>query len=121
MTLRGGCRAASVGPGLVDRRLGVLLGNWRARSDLGSIVRRSLPARRFPVFLRCAAMLQRSLLPWKLCASPLVPARRMLLSGLFMGTVVTVHPLRSEASQRGARMLRTALGPSIAAWLEEPR
>ena len=28
--------------------------------------------------------------------------------------------LRSEASSRGARMLRTALGPTIAAWLEDP-
>jgi len=31
-----------------------------------------------------------------------------------------VTPIRSEASSRGARMLRTALGPEIAAWLEEP-
>ena len=30
------------------------------------------------------------------------------------------HSLRSEAITRGARMLRTALGPAIAAWLEEP-
>jgi type IV secretion system protein TrbB len=30
------------------------------------------------------------------------------------------HSLRSEAVTRGARMLRTALGPAIAAWLEEP-
>ncbi|QIG78599.1 P-type conjugative transfer ATPase TrbB [Stakelama tenebrarum] len=33
---------------------------------------------------------------------------------------MTVHPIRSEAKSRGARMLRTALGPSIAAWLEDP-
>jgi len=33
---------------------------------------------------------------------------------------LTVHPIRSEAKTRGARMLRTALGPSIAAWLEDP-
>ena len=33
---------------------------------------------------------------------------------------MTVHPLRSEASARGARMLRTALGPAIADWLEDP-
>jgi hypothetical protein len=26
----------------------------------------------------------------------------------------------SEATSRGARMLRTALGPAIAAWLEDP-
>ena len=37
-----------------------------------------------------------------------------------MGTAVTVQPIRSEASLRGARMLRTALGPSIAAWLDDP-
>ena len=33
-----------------------------------------------------------------------------------MGTV----PFRSEAHARGARMLRTALGPDIAAWLDDP-
>ncbi|MDC7812814.1 P-type conjugative transfer ATPase TrbB [Sphingomonas koreensis] len=33
---------------------------------------------------------------------------------------MTVHPIRSEAKTRGARMLRTALGASIAAWLEDP-
>ena len=33
---------------------------------------------------------------------------------------MTVHPIRSEARSRGARMLRTALGTSIAAWLEDP-
>ena len=32
---------------------------------------------------------------------------------------MTVHPIRSEAKSRGARMLRTALGPSIAAWLDD--
>ena len=32
---------------------------------------------------------------------------------------MTVHPIRSEAKTRGARMLRTALGPSIAAWLDD--
>jgi type IV secretion system protein VirB11 len=37
-----------------------------------------------------------------------------------MGTAVTVQPIRSEASLRGARMLRTALGSSIAAWLDDP-
>jgi Flp pilus assembly CpaF family ATPase len=30
------------------------------------------------------------------------------------------YSLRSEAVSRGARMLRTALGPAIAAWLEDP-
>jgi type IV secretion system protein TrbB len=33
---------------------------------------------------------------------------------------MSVIPIRSEATSRGARMLRTALGPEIAAWLEEP-
>ncbi len=33
---------------------------------------------------------------------------------------MTVIPIRSEAASRGARMLRTALGPAIAAWLEDP-
>ncbi|HWB50365.1 MAG TPA: P-type conjugative transfer ATPase TrbB [Stellaceae bacterium] len=33
---------------------------------------------------------------------------------------VTVQPFRAEAISRGARMLRTALGASIAAWLEDP-
>lgn len=37
-----------------------------------------------------------------------------------MGTALTVHPIRSEASLRGARMLRTALGASISTWLEDP-
>jgi type IV secretion system protein VirB11 len=42
------------------------------------------------------------------------------LAGAFEGTDVAVHPIRSEASLRGAKMLRTALGPSISAWLEDP-
>ena len=33
---------------------------------------------------------------------------------------MTAQPIRSEASLRGARMLRTALGASIAAWLDDP-
>ncbi|MBX7484048.1 P-type conjugative transfer ATPase TrbB [Qipengyuania qiaonensis] len=33
---------------------------------------------------------------------------------------MSVHPIRSEANTRGARMLRTALGTSIAAWLDDP-
>ncbi|MBK8631505.1 MAG: P-type conjugative transfer ATPase TrbB [Sphingomonadales bacterium] len=33
---------------------------------------------------------------------------------------MSVIPIRSEASSRGARMLRTALGPEIAVWLEDP-
>jgi P-type conjugative transfer ATPase TrbB len=33
---------------------------------------------------------------------------------------MTVHPLKSEAIDRGSRMLRTALGPCVASWLEDP-
>ena len=33
---------------------------------------------------------------------------------------MSVVPIRSEASSRGARMLRTALGGEIASWLEDP-
>jgi type IV secretion system protein VirB11 len=33
---------------------------------------------------------------------------------------MTVHSFQAEVISRGARMLRTALGPAIAAWLEEP-
>ena len=36
------------------------------------------------------------------------------------GTIVAAAPLHSEAFSRGARMLRTALGPAIAAFLEDP-
>jgi P-type conjugative transfer ATPase TrbB len=32
---------------------------------------------------------------------------------------VTIHHLNHEAASRGARMLRTALGPSIARWLDD--
>jgi type IV secretion system protein VirB11 len=34
--------------------------------------------------------------------------------------MVAVHSFQSEMVSRGARMLRTTLGPSIAAWLEDP-
>jgi type IV secretion system protein VirB11 len=36
------------------------------------------------------------------------------------GSNVAVHSFQSEAVSRGARMLRTALGPAIAAFLEDP-
>lgn len=32
---------------------------------------------------------------------------------------MSIHAIRSESASRGARMLRTALGPQIAAWLED--
>jgi P-type conjugative transfer ATPase TrbB len=35
------------------------------------------------------------------------------------GTKVAIHHLNREAISRGARMLRTALGPAIAVWLED--
>ena len=33
---------------------------------------------------------------------------------------MTITPIRPEAKLRGARMLRTALGPSVARWLDDP-
>jgi type IV secretion system protein TrbB len=37
-----------------------------------------------------------------------------------VGAVVAIHSIQSEAISRGARMLRTALGPAIARFLEDP-
>ena len=37
-----------------------------------------------------------------------------------MGFTLVAVPFRSQAFARGARMLRTALGPSIAGYLEDP-
>ena len=39
---------------------------------------------------------------------------------LHVGAVVAVHSFQTEAISRGARMLRTALGPAIASWLDDP-
>jgi len=36
------------------------------------------------------------------------------------GDRMSLHPLKAETTARGARMLRTAFGPGIAAWLEDP-
>jgi type IV secretion system protein VirB11 len=33
---------------------------------------------------------------------------------------MSLHPLKAETNARGARMLRTAFGPGIATWLEDP-
>ena len=33
---------------------------------------------------------------------------------------MTVQPFRTEAIERGSRMLRTALGPHVGAWLDDP-
>jgi len=37
-----------------------------------------------------------------------------------MGTTLQTHNSLGEANRRGARMLRTALGPVIASYLEDP-
>jgi type IV secretion system protein TrbB len=37
-----------------------------------------------------------------------------------LGTAVVTHSIQSEAISRGARMLRTAFGPAIARFLEDP-
>jgi P-type conjugative transfer ATPase TrbB len=37
-----------------------------------------------------------------------------------LGTVVAIHSIQSETISRGARMLRTAFGPAIARFLEDP-
>src|SRR3546814_1141800 len=49
--------------------------------------------------------------PRSLRASPGDPCR---------GQIVQHQRVGSEADSRGARMLRTALGPSIASWLADP-
>jgi P-type conjugative transfer ATPase TrbB len=41
------------------------------------------------------------------------------LAGVARGTEVAIHHLNQEATSRGVRMLRTALGPAIALWLED--
>src|SRR6185312_100524 len=40
--------------------------------------------------------------------------------GLADGVLMTVHSFHAEIVSRGARMLRTALGPAIATWLDDP-
>jgi len=37
------------------------------------------------------------------------------------GAIVALSSLTSESDLRGVRMLRTAMGPAIAAWLEDPK
>ena len=48
--------------------------------------------------------------------TPLIHRLRGDSAGLNVPTI----PFRSEACARGARMLRTALGPTIASYLEDP-
>ena len=49
----------------------------------------------------------------------LTPDITTAIRGRHGGKQVAIHRLNQEASSRGARMLRTALGPSIARWLED--
>jgi type IV secretion system protein TrbB len=37
-----------------------------------------------------------------------------------LGTALGTVSLKSEAASRGVRMLRTAMGPTITGWLEDP-
>ena len=57
---------------------------------------------------------RRGLLPFLIDPTEVVQATS------FVGTVVTIHSIQSEAISRGARMLRTALGPAISRFLEDP-
>ena len=49
----------------------------------------------------------------------LIPVVEPVVSAC-LGAIVAVHSFQSEIVSRGARMLRTALGPAIAVWLEDP-
>jgi type IV secretion system protein TrbB len=55
-----------------------------------------------------------------ICLFLIIPATAAL--GAVVGVEIVAGALsrKSEAISRGARMLRTALGPAIAAWLEDP-
>ena len=50
----------------------------------------------------------------------MIPIRGRLKRPRQLGAVVAVHSFQSEAISRGARMLRTAFGPAIARYLEDP-
>ena len=50
----------------------------------------------------------------------LIDPVRSLLAVLHSGVTMTIHSFQAEVISRGARMLRTALGPAIATWLEDP-
>src|SRR6266536_2890058 len=54
---------------------------------------------------------------WRFLIIPDVGLRGAVVGG---GAVVGAFTYRTEAISRGARMLRTALGTAIAAWLEDP-
>jgi P-type conjugative transfer ATPase TrbB len=49
----------------------------------------------------------------------MIPDIMAATSGPRLGTEVAIHHLNQEAASRGARMLRTALGPAIALWLDD--
>ena len=49
----------------------------------------------------------------------MIPDITAAIAGPCLGTEVAIHHLNQEATSRGARMLRTALGPAIALWLED--
>jgi type IV secretion system protein TrbB len=49
-----------------------------------------------------------------------IPIRDRLSRSRLLGSAVAIHPFQSEAISRGARMLRTAFGPAIARFLEDP-
>src|SRR6266478_8952757 len=52
--------------------------------------------------------------------SLIIPIRGRLRRPRQLGAAVSIHSFQSEAISRGARMLRTAFGPAIARFLEDP-
>ena len=52
--------------------------------------------------------------------SLIIPIRGRLKRPRLLGAAVSIHSFQSEAISRGARMLRTAFGPAIARYLEDP-
>ena len=58
--------------------------------------------------------------PTRFLPSLIIPIRGRQSGPQFWGTAVTIHSFQSEAISRGARMLRTAFGPAIARFLEDP-
>lgn len=50
----------------------------------------------------------------------IIPSLVVCVDQLSTGMIVVVSSLQSEARLRGARMLRTALGPAVASFLEDP-
>ena len=50
----------------------------------------------------------------------IIPLGALLLAVARHGAMVAVHSFQTEAISRGARMLRTALGPAIASWPDDP-